>query len=112
MALLDYKITRLSHEGRHVTVTIRVYRGSIGTESESGNGVPTDVTRYRRIALVRERTLDFDVPRDMSANEFARKTRGVLNRRIIDWADLNGHTIISQQQDLTDYEPVLNESEK
>jgi hypothetical protein len=111
MALLDYKITRLSHNGRHVTANVRVYRGSVTTEQDSVNGTMQDVTRYRRIAKVREFTVDYDVPRGMTRDEFATKARAYLNNKLIAYAQANGHTVINQQQDITDYEPVDNELE-
>lgn len=111
MALLDYKITRLSHEGRHVTADVRVYRGAITTEQEEVNRELVDVTRYRRIATVRERTFEYDVPRDMTREEFLTKVRAYLNNKLLTYAAANGHTVITEQQDIADYEPVVNEVE-
>lgn len=110
MALLDYKIVRFSHEGRHVIATVRVYRGAITTEQELVDGTLQDVTRYRRIATVRERTFEYDVPQDMSKEDFLRKGRAHLNKKLLDFASANGHTVITQQQDTTDLEAVTNET--
>jgi len=109
MALLDYKIVRFSHEGRHVSADICVYRGAVTTEQENVDGDLQDVTRYRRIAKVLERHFEVDVPRDMTREEFLIKVRAYLNKKLLDYASAKGHTIITQQQDLTDYEDFSNE---
>lgn len=113
MALLDYKIVDFSHDKRHVKATVRVYRGAVTTQTEQDiiNDTTQDVTRYRRIAKVAERTFEYDVPRDMTKQEFLRKARAWLNKKIQDFATANGHTVITEQLDLTDYEPMLNEKE-
>jgi hypothetical protein len=111
MALIDYKIVRFSHEGRHVVATVRVYRGAITTEQEPTPTGLQDVTRYRRILKVRERTFEYDVPRDMTREEFLVKARAYLNQKLLDWAATNGHTVITEQQDTTGNEPMLNETE-
>lgn len=111
MALLDYKIVRFSHEGRHVTATVRVYRGAITTEQETVDGVLQPVTRYRRIATVRERTFEYDVPQDMSKENFLRKARAYFNNKLLAFAAEKGHTVITQQQDTTNLEAVANETE-
>lgn len=107
MALLDYKIVGFSHKGRHVKVSIRVYRGAVTSEQEGAE----NVTRYRRIEKVRERTFEYDVPRDMTRDEFVRKVRAHLNQRIVTWAGANGHTVITEERDTSEYEPVDNETE-
>ncbi len=111
MAILDYKIVRFSHDGRHVTATVRVYRGAITTEQETIDGVLQDVTRYRRIATVREKTYEYDVPQDMSKGDFLRKARAYFNNKLLAFATKNGHTVITQQQGTTDLEAVTNETE-
>lgn len=111
MALLDYKIVRFSHEGRHVSADIRVYRGAIATLPEEVDGQLQDVTRYRRAAKVREFHVEYDVPRDMTREEFLQKARAYLNNKLLAYAQANGHTVITQQQGITDLEPVDNEVE-
>jgi hypothetical protein len=111
MALLDYKIVRFSHDGRHVTANVRVYRGAVTTEQEFVDSILQDVTRYRRIASIGERTYEYYVPQDMSKEEFLRKARAYFNNKLIAYAQSNGHTIITQQQDTTDLEAVSNETE-
>lgn len=111
MALLDYKIVRLSHEGRHISADIRVYRGAITTQQEEVDGDMTDVTRYRRAAKVREFHVEYDVPRDMSREEFITKARAHLNNKLLMYAQANGHTVITEEQDTSDLEPVANEIE-
>ena len=112
MALLDYKITRFSHEGRHVEVDVRVYRGAVTTENQTVDafGTQEPVTRYRRIATVAERTFSYDVPRDMTREEFLQKGRAWLNNKLLNYAQANGHTVITEQQDLSDLEAVSNET--
>ena len=112
MALLDYKIVRFSHEGRHVEATVRVYRGAITTENEIV-GLTNElqpVTRYRRIAVVGERNFSYDVPRDMTRAEFLAKARAFLNNKLLNYATAKGHTVITDEQDITDLEPVSNET--
>ncbi len=111
MALLDYKIVRFSHEKRHVVVTVRVYRGAVTTEQETIKGVSQSETRYRRIATVRERTYEYDVPQKMSREDFIRKGRAYLNNKLQSFAIANGHTVIPYQQDVTDLEVVTNEKD-
>jgi hypothetical protein len=111
MALLDYKIVRYSHEGRHVSADVRVYRGSVTTEQEYFDGQMVDITRYRRIAKVREFHLEYDVPRDMTRTEFFTNVRGYLNKKLVNYAAANGHTVITPQQDVADYEAGVNEVE-
>jgi hypothetical protein len=111
MALLDYKLVRFSHDKRHVTATLRVYRGAVTTEDERNiNGEMVPVTRYRRIATVAERTFEYDVPRDMTRNEFITKARAYFNNKLLTFAQNNGHTVITEQQDTTDLEAVSNET--
>ena len=112
MALLDYKLVRFSHDKRHVTATLRVYRGAITTEDEMRGTPPepTPVTRYRRIATVAERTFEYDVPQDMSREDFLRKARAYFNNKLLTYAQANGHTVITEQQDTSDLEPVDNET--
>lgn len=110
MALLDYKIVRFSHEGRHVDATVRVYRGAITTQDEETSTGLQSVTRYRRIATVAERTFSYDVPRDMTREEFLTKARAYLNNKLLTYATAHGHTVISEQQDITDLESVSNET--
>lgn len=111
MALLDYKIVNISHDKRHISAKIRVYRGAITTEQEEVAREMVDVTRYRRIAKVREFHLEYDVPRDMTRKEFLQKARAYLNNKLLAYAQANGHTVITEQHDISDYEPVLNEVE-
>lgn len=112
MALLDYKIVRFSHEKRHVDATVRVYRGAVTTENEpvglSGELQP--VTRYRRIATVAERNFSYDVPRDMTRAEFLAKARAYLNKKLLTYANAHGHTVITEQQDISELEAVSNET--
>lgn len=111
MALLDYKIVRFSHEGRHVEATVRVYRGAITTENEI-TGLANElqpVTRYRRIAVVGERNFSYDVPRDMTRAEFLAKARAYLNNKLLTYATARGHTVITEQQDISELESVTNE---
>jgi hypothetical protein len=111
MALLDYKLVRFSHDKRHVTATLRVYRGAVTTEDERNiNGEMVPVTRYRRIATVAERTFEYDVPQEMSKEDFIRKARAYFNNKLLTFTQKNGHTIITEQQDTTDLEPVDNET--
>ena len=112
MALLDYKIVNYSHEGRHVSATVRVYRGAYQNVTEPiGNGETKTTNRYVRAAKVRERTFEYDVPRDMTRSEFITKVRAHLNKKLMEWAAANGHTVITEQQDVTAYEAGLNETE-
>lgn len=117
MALLDYKIVRFSHEGRHVSADVCVYRGSIQNVTEpdwESFEIPRPsrtVSRYVRIAKVRDFHLEYDVPRDMTRAEFLAKVRGFLNNKLVTYAQANGHTVITEQQDISDYEPVNNEIE-
>lgn len=69
------------------------------------------VNQYVRIAKVAERSYEYDVPRDMTREEFLVKARALLNQRLLTFAQANGHTVITQQQDTTDFEPVNNESQ-
>lgn len=110
MALLDYKIVRLSHDKRHVDATVRVYRGAITTQNETINGEVQSVTRYRRIATVAERTFSYDIPRDMTREEFLQKGRSYLNNKLLNYATANGHTVITEQQDISELEGVSNET--
>jgi len=59
--LTDYKTPRVTqHDDGSWTVLLRIYEGDVTTENEldkRGNMVP--VTRYRRIAVLREETLEF-----------------------------------------------------
>lgn len=112
MALLDYKIVKFTHEGRHVDVTVRVYRGAVTTEDEKDivDGSMVPVTRYRRIAKVAERDFSYDVPRDMTKAKFLQKARAYFNNKLLNYATANGHTVIGQQQDITDLEAVDNET--
>lgn len=112
MALLDYKIVRFSHEGRHVDATVRVYRGAVTTEDEL-TGISRElapVTRYRRNAMVAERTFSYDVPRNMTREEFLQKARAYLNNKLLNYATAHGHTVIIEQQDITDLEEVTNDT--
>lgn len=110
MALLDYKIVSFSHVNRHVVVKVRVYRGTVGAETEFNSITHQNesITRYRRAAKVREFTLTYDVPRDMTREEFIQKARAYLNKRLLDYAAANGHTVITEQQDITGLEEVSN----
>lgn len=110
MALLDYKIVRFSHEGRHVTADVRVYRGAITTAQEIVDQSLQDVTRYRRTAKVLEKHFEYDVPSDMTRDEFLKKARAYLNKKLLDYATAHGHTVITDEQDITDLETVTNES--
>jgi hypothetical protein len=110
MALLDYKIVNFSHTGRHVTATVRVYRGAVTTEQEEVMGVVQDVTRYRRIARVLERVYTYDVPSEWSREQFLVKARAYLNKKLADYATANGHTVITEQTDIADLEVVDNET--
>lgn len=111
MALLDYKIVNISSNNRHIESVVRVYRGAI-TQQDELVGMPpvlTPITRYRRIATVAQRVFKYDIPRDMTREEFVTKARAYLNKKLLDYATENGHTVIAQQQDITDLEPVDNE---
>lgn len=110
MALLDYKIVRFSHDKRHVDVTVRVYRGAVTTENENTIDGIQPVTRYRRIAVVAERNFSYDVPRDMDRQEFLQKARAYLNNKLLNYATARGHTVITEQHDIADLEPVDNET--
>lgn len=111
MALLDYKIVRFSHDKRHVSADVRVYRGDISTQQETLPTGTQDVTRYRRAAKVREFHVEYDVPRDMTREEFLQKARAFLNNKLLTYAQANGHTVITEQQDITAMEAVSNEVE-
>ncbi len=112
MALLDYKIIRYSHNGRHVSADVRVYRGRMKDETHTNlDGSTFTTERYMRIAKVRTFHLEYDVPKDMTREEFVRKVRAYLNNKLLTYAQKNGHTVISQQQDVSEYEDVVNESE-
>jgi hypothetical protein len=111
MALIDYKIVQFSHEGRHVKIKARIYRGAVTTEQEEVERELVDVTRYRRNAMVRERVFEYDVPRDMTRQEFITKVRAYLNSKLIQFAQANGHTVIDEQQDISELESVVNETE-
>lgn len=104
MAILDYKIVDFSHDKRHVKATVRLYTGEVTTEPETFEDTTQDVTRYRRTAKVAEKTYEYDVPRDMTKEEFLRKGRAYLNKKLQDYATANGHTVIDEQLDLTDFE--------
>lgn len=109
MALIDYKIVRFSHEGRHVSALVRLYRGAMQDVEEPmvGGGTQT-VNRYVRIALVAQRTYEYDVPRDMSREEFIVKARAYLNNKLMAFAESNGHTVIPPQQDTAGLEVFAN----
>ena len=112
MALLDYKIIRYSHNGRHVSGDVRVYRGRMEDETHTNlDGSTFTTERYVRIAKVRTFHLEYDVPRDMTREEFVAKVRAYLNNKLLTYAQANGHTVISQQQDTSEYDDVVNESE-
>lgn len=111
MALLDYKIVRFSHEGRHVTTDVRVYRGAITTQQELVDGAMQDVTRYRRTAMVLEKHYEYDVPIDMTREEFITKARKYLNNKLIIYANNHGHTVITKEKDVEGLDEVTNESE-
>lgn len=113
MAILDYKVKSFSHENRHVKIVVIVYRGSLQSVNYVDlDGQPFMVDNvYTRIAKVREFTLDYDVPRDMTRKEFFEKAQVYLNDKLIKFAQKNGHTVISQQTDKIGLEPVLNEIE-
>lgn len=113
MALIDYKIVRFSHDKRHVSVTVRLYRGAVEdvlqVTPENPNG--SLVSTYVRKAKVAERTFEYDVPTNMSKQEFLTKARSFLNKKLNDFANTNGHTVITPQQDVSAYEAPLNERE-
>lgn len=112
MALLDYKIVRYSHSGRHVSADVRVYRGRMEDETHTNlDGSTFTTRRYMRIAKVRTFHLEYDVPRDMTREEFVAKVRAYLNNKLLTYAQANGHTVISKQQDVSEYEDVANKSE-
>lgn len=112
MALLDYKIVRYSHNGRHVSADVRVYRGRMEDETHTNlDGSTFTTERYVRIAKVRTFHLEYDVPRDMTREEFVAKVRAYLNKKLLTYAQANGHTVISQQKDVSEHEDVVNESE-
>lgn len=112
MALLDYKIVRFSHDKRHVVATVRVYRGAVTTENETVGpmGEQGPVTRYRRTAMLAERTFEYDVPRDMTRAEFIEKARAYINNKLLAYATKNAHTVITDQRDVSKLEAVANET--
>lgn len=114
MALIDYKIRKLSHEKRHVSINVAIYRGRIQDVTQydfmTGNDVVTPNV-YVRIAKMREFTIEYDVPRDMTRQEFLTKAQAYLNNKILTYAQNNNHTVISVQHDITKLEPVTNEKE-
>ena len=111
MALLDYKITNFSQSGRHVSANVRIFRGSMQnvTTTNIVTGESTTVNRYVRTAPVALRHFEADVPRDMTRAEFETKVRAFLNKKLLDYASANGHTVIGEEQDLNDYEALSNE---
>ena len=112
MALIDYKIVRIQRENRHIEIVVRLYRGSVTTQDElvGMQFVSTPITRYRRTAVVAQRKFTYDIPRDMTKEEFFVKARTYLNKKLLDYAAANGHTVIDEEQDITDLEPVANET--
>lgn len=112
MALLEYKIAGVSHNGSHASAIVRVYRGTMQDITvTSPNGTQRIENQYVRAAKVRDFNLEYDIPRTMDEIEFLRKARARLNARIIDFANANGHTVVNYQQDVSENEPVHNENE-
>lgn len=54
--LTAYKIVRQVETEKGVEVTVRFYKGKVTTEEEEIRGVKQDVTRYRRLGLLKEKT--------------------------------------------------------
>lgn len=114
MALIDYKIKRLSHEKRHVTVDISVYRGAFQDVSYFDpilNETVITPNVYVRIAKVRDITMEYDVPKEMTRQEFFEKAQAYINNKILALADKGGHTVIEVQRDVSKLEAVTNEKE-
>lgn len=55
MALIDYKVSRITGDGKSSLVFYRVYNGDITTALEYGK----DVVRYRRFDVHLEATMEF-----------------------------------------------------
>jgi fructose-specific component phosphotransferase system IIB-like protein len=60
--------------------------------------------------MIAERTFTYDVPRDMTREEFLTKARAYLNNKLLTYAQKNGHTVITEQQDTSELESVSNET--
>lgn len=112
MALIDYKIARITRDNRHVEAVINIYRGSYQDVTRTDIfGNTTTVNKYVRAARVAQRRLAYDVTRDMTKDEFLQKARAYLNSKLLAFADKNRHTVIAPQQDVTKLEAVSNEQE-
>lgn len=59
MALYDYKFDRISEADSRVKVSCSFYEGDVTTEDEQVEGGAIEpVTRYRRTALIEQRSFD------------------------------------------------------
>jgi len=106
--LIDYKISNVSHEGQHTKARVRIFRGGF-TDINNFDGATTN--QYVRAALLRDRMFEFDLPTQLTIAETLVKVAFIFNKRLQDWATLNGHTIITEEQDISGYEAPLNETE-
>lgn len=109
--LIDYKIVSLVHVGRHVSVRVRIYRGAISLVVSSSVFESLPSSQYVRNVVLRDRTFEYDLTRDMTTDEVLRKAQFLLNKRLSDWAFANGHVVILEEQDTTGYETPSNETE-
>lgn len=111
MALIDYKIRNVSRAGRRVSVSLSVFRGSMQDVTVTDpKGVQTIENQYVRTAKVVDRTYTFDITRDMTVGEFLGKIFAYLNDKLVKFAETNGHTVITKQQDTAGMESVSNET--
>lgn len=96
MALIDYKFHRTKQVSNNKTeVVMAIYDGAITTEDEydlSGNLQP--VTRYRRNSKLEE------ITRIVSGKIPAQAAVRRCNKILKDYADENGHTVITEQSDV------------
>lgn len=112
MALLDYKVAGVSHNGSHVTVAVNVHRGSFqDVQVNFLDGTSKTISVFVRAAKVRSFVLEYDLLRTMNETEFLQKLFKFLNRKLVTWATAHGHTVISQQQDIEGVEEANNENE-
>lgn len=114
MALLDFKIVGIKRTGRQISALVRVFRGQYTNVPvrDPFTGVESTELQYKRIAKVLEKVYQYEIPRDMTKDEFFAKARAYFRKKLIDYATANGHTVITDQLDITDWEPMTNESEQ
>jgi len=109
MSIIDYKIVRLSHEGRYVKIKVRVYAGSFGAvkEIEPDTGLKKTTNKYVRSKKIQDFELEYYVPENMSRQEFIKTAQIFLNERLIAFAGKKGYVVIDQQKDVLNKKQML-----